>query len=70
MVAPIMIIYVCIFIKYQNNNLHHLSFYLRSFNDKIYADIVGTIVAIGNLVNVNNVGGRKIRRTIVIKDDE
>ena len=34
------------------------------------ADVIGTVVAVGNIVDVNSHGGRKVRRTVVIEDTE
>ena len=32
------------------------------------ADIIGTVVGVGNIVEVNSHGGRKIRRSVVVED--
>lgn len=38
--------------------------------DDLFADVIGTVVGIGNNVTVNSAGGPKVRRTVVIEDAE
>ncbi|GKC33013.1 replication protein A 70 kDa DNA-binding subunit B [Tanacetum coccineum] len=50
--------------QYHKHEVVGTSFY----NNK--TDIIGSIVAIGDIVHVQNVDGRKIRRTVVIEDSK
>nr|GFB59363.1 hypothetical protein [Tanacetum cinerariifolium] len=42
----------------------------EEYEENNYVDVVGTVIGIGDVVAVNSIGARKIRRKIVLEDEE
>ncbi|GJX92630.1 replication protein A 70 kDa DNA-binding subunit B [Tanacetum coccineum] len=42
----------------------------EEYEDKDAVDVIGTVVGIGEIVAVNSIGSKKIRRKVVIEDEE
>ncbi|GKA90752.1 replication protein A 70 kDa DNA-binding subunit B, partial [Tanacetum coccineum] len=42
----------------------------QAYKENNFVDVIGTVVGIGEIVAVNSIGSKKIRRTVIIEDEE